>query len=243
MKKGEKYEFLMKNKEMTFADVARETGIPYTTIKSMIERDFKKASVDNVIAVAKAIDASIEDFIPEAAPIAENNHYEYDFDKIDTQAIMVKESREIYHTSTDKMSLRSLNYAGQISAGSPMSVECITDGEKIDIPKTILGKYAERDGVHIRKVLGDSMDKLMPSGSYVVCVPIEKHELQNDDIVIFSYNNESGMKRYKVDGERQIVIFKAESNNDKYYDLVIPFDTTSEVVIHAKVVLGVLSFI
>lgn len=243
MKKGERFELLMKERGFNALRLSKISGVSYTTIKSMISRDFKNANIDNILKLTKALGIEVEDFIPEAKPQSKNVH-SYKYDIRENKTDFVKEDLiDIYDKATKGYSIDTVGYFGQISAGELACVENLSEGELFEVPKAVLGKYAGREGVHIRKVHGDSMNKVLPDGSYVICVPVERHELKDGDIVIFSYNNESGMKRYKIDDEAQMVIFKPESTNDRYYDLVVPFDTTSEVVIHAKVILGVLNFI
>ncbi|MDG0843120.1 helix-turn-helix domain-containing protein [Staphylococcus equorum] len=39
---------------------ANEVGVSYTTLRSMLERNFEGAKIENVIAVAKGINVSVE---------------------------------------------------------------------------------------------------------------------------------------------------------------------------------------
>src|SRR5690625_486394 len=45
-----------------------------------------------------------------------------------------------------------------ISAGTPITVEAITQADKMPIPDEIMGKYAGRNDLFITKISGDSMD-------------------------------------------------------------------------------------
>jgi len=100
----------------------------------------------------------------------------------------------------------------------------------------MLGKYANRKDLFVLKVNGESMNKVIPNGSYVVCKPIEIEELKEDDIVIFSHDNEYSMKRFRRDEENHLLIFSPESTDRKYHDIVIPYDTMNDLKIYAKVI-------
>lgn len=234
MKRGEKFEQLMEIKGTNANKLSKDSGVAYTTVKSMIERDFKNASIDNVVKIANALGVPISEFIPEAEPTITNTITI----PLSNQHIYEKENLyNIYKHESDKRSLNVVNYFGEISAGELTSVEPFTNCEQIDLPKEMLGKFADREGIFVMKVNGESMNKLIPNGSYVVCVPIEDYELKNDDIVIYSLNNESSMKRYWKDADNNAIIFSPESTDRGFHDVVLSLDTISEVNIHAKVIL------
>ena len=100
----------------------------------------------------------------------------------------------------------------------------------------MLGKYSNRKDLFALKVNGESMNKVIPNGSYVVCKPIQNDELKEDDVVIFSHDNEYSMKRFRRDEENRLLIFSPESTDRKYHDIVIPYDTMNDLKIYAKVV-------
>ena len=55
MKRSERLVSLMKENGHTYRSLANKSGVAYTTIKSMVERDLKNASIDNVIKIAKVL--------------------------------------------------------------------------------------------------------------------------------------------------------------------------------------------
>ena len=55
MKRSERLVSLMKENGHSYRSLANESGVAYTTIKSMVERDLKNASIDNVIKIAKVL--------------------------------------------------------------------------------------------------------------------------------------------------------------------------------------------
>lgn len=228
-----KYPNLSKRK---FAELA---GIPSSTLQSMINRGVENASVVNVIKVAKALDEDVESLMHANITMQAGAGKTIMSDLKYNKANIIKESEveylEAYKEATDKHSLNSTSFYGSISAGEPTSIEGILNAEQINLPKVMLGKYADRDGVFLMKVNGESMNRIIPNGSYVACVPVEPYELKDKDIVIYSKNNESSMKRYRKTPEA--IIFSPESTYDDFFDVVVPVDTTEDVRIHAKVIL------
>lgn len=61
MKRGEFLDRMIKEKGFTVMSLSKESGVAYTTIRSMIERDLKNASIDNVIKVCRALGIKADD--------------------------------------------------------------------------------------------------------------------------------------------------------------------------------------
>ncbi|MGE6379022.1 LexA family transcriptional regulator [Peribacillus muralis] len=127
---------------------------------------------------------------------------------------------------------------GSISAGALAVVDCVTKNEldHLRVSHTILGKHADNKNLFSMKVNGDSMNKIIPHGSFVVSKRIDCSEVKDDDIVIFSYDGEYSMKRVRYDHEDRVMIFSPESKNRKFRDITVPFDAPNDLKIYAKVV-------
>lgn len=223
MKKGEKLHLLINRKfpGLSNRKFAEKAGIAPTTLQGMIERGLEKASVTNVIRLARALGMDAEALVT----YIENEDND-----------VIRESREGHQISPRGIETNTTNYFGPISAGELMSIECTESAEQIELPKMIFGKYADRKDTFIMKTNGESMNRVIPNRSFVMCSPVSSHhELKDNDIVIYSINNESSMKRFR--STNKAIIFSPESTDKDFHDVVIPFDTLEEVQIHAKVVL------
>src|SRR5699024_3654861 len=120
MKKGERLENMsIRSKYKNVSQFSKSAGVPYTTIKSFIERDLEKAYIDSVVKIAKVLNVSVEYLIGE-----------------DT------EERE-------SSSTQSTYLPSSISAGLPLNVEAITEAGKISIPDSIMGKWAGSKGIMV----------------------------------------------------------------------------------------------
>lgn len=146
---------------------------------------------------------------------------------------IISEPKEEYRVSE----LIRIPFYGSIAAGALATIEPVTNGnvEYMHIPRDMLGKHRSSKGLFMLKVNGESMNKLMPNGSYVICKPVELSEIKNGDIVIFSYDHEYSMKRFRRDDNNKLLIFSPESTDPKFYDIVVPFDAPNDLKIYAKV--------
>lgn len=127
---------------------------------------------------------------------------------------------------------------GDIAAGAMSMVEGVTTDNMqwVTIPAQFLGKYASCSDLFAMMVNGDSMDKVIPHGNVIVAKPMEFSQYKDGDIVIFSYNNEYSLKRYAPDDSEDYLIFKSESTNNDFKDIIIPKFTENNLKIYGKVV-------
>ncbi|TCP32149.1 repressor LexA [Scopulibacillus darangshiensis] len=204
---------LTESQKMTQADLAEKTGIKKTTLNGY----FKGTSTPNPgnsQKIADALGVSKEVLDPRFS-----NHV---LETLESE-IQDKSSIPLY---------------GSIAAGALATVEGITKDnvEHLTIQKELLGKHQNSTSLFAMKVNGESMNKVVPDGSFVVAKPISYLEMKDDDIVIFSHDREYSMKRVRRDEEDKVLVFSPESTNKKFRDIVVPYDTANDLKIYAKVV-------
>lgn len=61
MERGEYLKKVMEKKGYNARSLSKDSGVPYTTIRSMIERNLHNASIDNVIKICRTLGISVED--------------------------------------------------------------------------------------------------------------------------------------------------------------------------------------
>ena len=123
-----------------------------------------------------------------------------------------------------------------ISAGVPLNIESISEDEieKIEIPDKLMGSYAGKEDVYITKISGDSMNKIIPDGSFIALRKVTSvNELQDGDIVLFSDEHEYSVKRFYRTNDT--LAFRPDSNNPSYFDHITSTNN-SNLVIYGKVV-------
>lgn len=211
MERGEKLQFYMEQKGYNRSTLAKASGVPYTTIDSMIKNDMKNSSVDNVIKICRVLGIRVEDLIEE-------------------KQLAVAEEEPRYATD---LSQKYFYFPIGVSAGLPINVEPIETAETITIPDELLGKWAGNKDIYFMRVNGESMNKIIPHDSLIAVKQIERHELKNGDIVVYSDGHDYAVKRYYDLGEK--LAFKPESTDPTFTDYIV--DKASEdLCIHGKVV-------
>lgn len=116
-----------------------------------------------------------------------------------------------------------------VAAGSPISIDGITDMPSITIPNYLLGKYANNNDVIIMKVSGESMNKIIPDNSLIgVITNIDYRNLKNGDLVVFECNYEYSVKRFFDAGDK--LIFRPDSTDPSFADIVVNKDENTRIV-------------
>ena len=205
--KGERLKRLIDESHFKNASqLSKTSGVPYTTIKSFIDRDLNKAAIDSVVKLAKALNVSVEYLIGEDVPNPNT----------------VNESVSTYHY-----------FPQSISAGIPLRVDGVTEANKIEVPNSVLGKWAGHSDLFMMRVNGDSMNKIIPDQSLIAVKPVELHQIKSGDIVVYSDDGDYSVKRMYQDNDK--IIFRPDSHDTSFYDYVTSVDN-SNLVIHGKVV-------
>lgn len=210
-------EQLLKEKNMKPVDLAEKTGVNKSTI-SRYFNGTRKIPMDEIGKFAKALNVEPSQLLIEYE--SKDNHS------------IVKESSVSYVTSD----IRTIDLYGSVAAGALAIVDGITElnVEKLTISPQILGPYAKCKELFAMRVNGDSMNKVIRDGEIVIAKQQETYK--DGDIVIFSHNNEYSLKRYRPNEIEGFVLFKSESSDSNFKDIIVPKDTNGELKILGKVV-------
>ena len=126
-----------------------------------------------------------------------------------------------------------------VSAGRLENVDGIDSYDMVTIADEIMGKYAGRKDVIILKVNGDSMNKIIPDGAYIV-VDTNKTavtDISDRDIIVFANGGEGySVKRYVNDVKNERFLFKPESTDDTFTAIEISYENSSDLKLIGKVV-------
>lgn len=116
-----------------------------------------------------------------------------------------------------------------VAAGSPISIDGISDMPSITIPNYLLGKYANNSNVIIMRVSGESMNNIIPDNSLIgVLTDFDYRNLKNGDLVVFECNYEYSVKRFFDAGDK--LIFKPDSTDPSFADIVVNKDENTRIV-------------
>lgn len=126
-----------------------------------------------------------------------------------------------------------------VAAGIPCTIEGRNDLPTIGISDALMGKYAGNKHIVIMKVNGDSMNRVIPNGSFVaVKTDVDVTQLKDGDMVVFGKEHEYSLKHYYDAGEK--VIFKPNSTNQTFTDHV--YSKGENVCIIGKVVMSIRNY-
>lgn len=185
---------LMIQKAGSVKAFANDIDLPYTTIRSILERGIFNAKVENVIRICKGLNIK-----PEEIMDLEDNSK-----KSQNDNSVVKESPSSYITSVIELPVLS-----KISAGLPIyTEENIID--YVHVSKEMLTAGKKHFGLLVD---GDSMDKEFRDGDVVI---VEKDSvIENGQIGVVMVNGYNAtLKRVRYNGD--MVILQPESNNPEH---------------------------
>lgn len=126
-----------------------------------------------------------------------------------------------------------------VAAGIPCTIEGRKELPTIGISDAIMGKYAGNKHILIMRVNGESMNIVIPSGSFIaVKTDIEVKNLKDGDLVVFGKEHEYSLKRFYDANDR--IIFKPDSSDPRFTDHV--YNKNDSVFIVGRVVLSIRNY-
>ena len=251
MELGELISLYRKQKGMTIDELAEKSGVPKGTINKIIGGITKAPTLENIRAIAYALDKTLNDFdnspsikkspsdlSEEAKKIAKDYDRLTDHGKGAVRLIMEYDGKaEI--TATPK---QPVGHPKVIPLPKVKRSHGFTEVEVFDEPAAAgLGNPIETPPSHMEQypsdyvptktnfgvlISGDSMEPKIPNGStvFLQATPV----LDNGEIGIFVLDGKSYCKQLKKDEESQEV--KLHSLNPEYKDIEIPPFTELKVL-------------
>lgn len=130
-----------------------------------------------------------------------------------------------------------------ISAGSLENIDSIQEYELISLSDKILGKYARSKNIILLKINGESMNNIIPNGSYIIVDTSRNtiHDIKDRDIVVFSENGSYSVKRYINDSANQRILFKPDSTDDTFTAIEVKYENSEDLRLIGKVVKYIVS--
>ena len=130
-----------------------------------------------------------------------------------------------------------------ISAGSLENIDAIQEYDLISISDKILGKYARSKNIILLKINGESMNNIIPNGSYIIVDTSKNtiHDIKDRDIVVFSENGSYSVKRFINDSANQRILFKPDSTDDTFTAIEVKYENSEGLRLIGKVVKYIVS--
>ena len=200
---------LLKENGMTKAALAKKSGIPYTTLDSMLKRDSDTARLEAIFRIASALGTSVEDLVFDDSEGENGSVLSSEQQRIlklysildsrgkDTVLSILE--REAGHTENKAERHRLPVYEAPAAAGVGLPVD---SDETKDLPYRA-GEVPSGTEFAIR-IAGDSMEPLLSDGDLVYLA--RRGEIRSGEIGVFLLNGESLCKRFETrDGETYLI--------------------------------------
>lgn len=195
-----------RSKDVTLEALAEETGIS-TSYLSRIEGGSRKASLENIIRIARALSTEPEDLS----------------DEFDINDLERAKSVPISRIAAPTGDVANLNVRGGLGIGSPEGVETDDRGQIYadhvsgfwSFPPAVKAGWRNMPQVYSIPVEGDSMEPTLTSGSYVF-VDMTHVVPQPEDIYACDYGDGLTIKRLQLVPRTDRI--KVMSDNDRYED-------------------------
>lgn len=144
-------------------------------------------------------------------------------------------------TSETDLGLPSSTYRyvpDAVAARSLTTIEGLTDLPLVTIPDCMLGRYARNKNIILMPVSGESMNNVICNGAIIaVLTKVELPQIKNGDIVVVSNNGDYTVKRFYNDTEHQEFIFRPDSSDMSYRDIIFSYDNCEDLRLVGKVVM------
>ncbi|EHD5018771.1 multidrug transporter [Listeria monocytogenes] len=196
---------LMERKSGNVKNFAESVGLPYTTVRSILERGVLNAKVDNIIKISQGLNIKPEDLLAIENDIVS---------EIVTISYQLEEDRQhkVYsfaEKQLEEQNKKTVPVVGAIAA-NPSELEY---GDPVYDENISINVPAKADCALI--VQGDSMEPLIPNNSIVFYR--NQPDVENGEIAVVEIDgNGTTCKKFYFDYEENKVILR--SLNEKYED-------------------------
>ncbi|MDU1265363.1 MAG: XRE family transcriptional regulator [Peptostreptococcus sp.] len=201
----------------TMKELALMVGVSEATISRWESGDIANMKQNNIVSLADALNVSPLDILnindTNTNIDHTNNSYKYKF------------------------------FPVSISAGALENISCVLDYDLIPLSDKLLGKYARNKNIILLKVNGESMNNIIPDGSYIIVDTSKTSviDINNNDIVVFSENGSYSVKRFLNDPGNNRFLFKPDSTDGTFTPIEIHYENSENLKLIGKVVKYIVS--
>lgn len=125
-----------------------------------------------------------------------------------------------------------------VSAGALTNIDSINYMPSVMIPNFMMGRYAGNRNIILMHVNGESMNNVIQNGAVIaVLTNVELSDIHDGDIVVIKNGGDYTVKRFYNDSPHQEFVFRPDSNNMAFRDIVFSYDATDDLYLIGKVVM------
>ena len=125
-----------------------------------------------------------------------------------------------------------------VSAGALTTIDAINFMPTISIPDFMMGRYAGNKNILLMAVNGESMNNVIQNGSVIaILTNIELLDIHDGDIVVIKNGGDYTVKRFYNDKQHQEFVFKPDSSDMAFRDIIFSYENTDDLYLIGKVVM------
>lgn len=125
-----------------------------------------------------------------------------------------------------------------VSAGALTNIDSINYMPSVIIPDFMMGRYAGNRNIILMHVNGESMNNVIQNGAVIaVLTNVDLSDIHDGDIVVIKNGGDYTVKRFYNDSPHQEFVFRPDSNNMAFRDIVFSYENTDDLYLIGKVVM------
>jgi DNA-binding helix-turn-helix protein len=125
-----------------------------------------------------------------------------------------------------------------VSAGTLTTIDAINFMPTISIPDFMMGRYAGNKNILLMTVNGESMNNVIQNGSVIaILTNIELPDIHDGDIVVIKNGGDYTVKRFYNDKQHKEFVFKPDSSDMAFRDIIFSYENTDDLYLIGKVVM------
>lgn len=125
-----------------------------------------------------------------------------------------------------------------VSAGALTNIESINYMPSVTIPDFMMGRYAGNKNIILMHVNGESMNNVIQNGAVIaVLANVDLSDIHDGDIVVIKNGGDYTVKRFYNDSPHQEFVFRPDSNNMAFRDIIFSYDAADDLYLIGKVVM------
>ena len=125
-----------------------------------------------------------------------------------------------------------------VSAGAVTNIDSINYMPNVIIPDFMMGRYAGNRNIILMHVNGESMNNVIQNGAVIaVLTNVDLSDIHDGDIVVIKNGGDYTVKRFYNDSPHQEFVFRPDSNNMAFRDIVFSYENTDDLYLIGKVVM------
>lgn len=211
MKLSDNIRYFRKLRNLSQDEIAKRLGYKsFTTIQKW-ETGMAEPPVGKLYELADILQVSIMDLLK---------------DNLDAEEALTVSTNSYHYVPTS------------VSAGTLTTIDAINFMPTISVPDFMMGRYAGNKNIILMPVNGESMNNVIQNGAIIAVLRnIELPDIHDGDIVVIKNGGDYTVKRFYNDKQHKEFVFKPDSSDMAFRDIIFSYENTDDLYLIGKVVM------